>query len=92
MAEEIFEGESLLFFIRALAIWRMSARLELRSLGPELSVQTEDPDIAEPVISVPLSSHVPVLISDRVDSGFSLIVGDIIWLLGFAVDNLLQEL
>jgi hypothetical protein len=56
-----FVGESLLFFIRALAICKISARRELRSPAvPDPSDHKDDPETLDPEISDP-SSHVPVL-------------------------------
>lgn len=76
MGAGFLAGDSLLFFILALAICRIRARRELRSLAAELSLTIEDPEIAEPATSVPFSFHSFVLISGPVDSGFSAEVGD----------------
>ena len=66
-ATEACDADSLLLFIRALAICKINALLELRS--PEVpSLHTEEPEIIDPVSSEP-DSHVVVLSSSRGEAG-----------------------
>lgn len=68
----------MLFFILAFAICKISALRELLSHVPDVSVHTEEPEIAEPVKSEPESSYVPALASDGDLTSCACFVGDVL--------------